>query len=834
MSAGNRPCSEPNLRDSWARAGEALRERTTQVEAVVRAAYDRHLAPDSSEGLALVAVGGFGRREMFPHSDVDLLLVTAKPAVPERLRDSIRDFLQSLWDSGLRVSHSVRTVEDCAELHEENVELSVSLLDERFLSGDRGLHAALGIALARLFYGQRQTLARHLCRLARARHAKHGGSIYQLEPNIKEGQGGLRDYQLAGWLNRLRNAQPDRTPRAEPLPELDAARDFLFALRGFLHRRAGRDANSLSFDLQEELADCFEADPADWMRRYYRHAREIAHAALRTIEAVDEQASSLLLQFRDWRSRVSNAEFYVSRERVYFRAPNRLELDPALVLRLFVFVAHHGLRLALETERRIDERAARLRAWFQESPGTLWPALEELLGEPHCALALRAMHQAGVLVMLLPEWAAVECLVIRDFYHRYTVDEHTLHAIETLTALRGSAEPALRRLADLYSEVDDPGLLAFALIFHDLGKAARTGRHVPESVRLAEASMLRIGVPEEQRNAVRMLIEGHLDLSSVMSARDLDDPSTACFLAERAGTVEILKKLTLLTYADVSAVKPGAMTPWRLEQLWRVYLIAHRALTRELGAGRMGTPGAADLAEAKEFVDGFPVRYLRTHSPARIEADMELERRSRERGVAVDIRRENGFHRLTLVARDRPLLLASIAGALAGFGMNIRKAEGFANRHGIVLNTFVFEDPHRTLELNPTETDRLRLTVERVTLGRLDVRELLRSRAVPRPPSRRAHIVPTVTFDSEASGSATLVEVVAEDRPGLLYALASAIAEAGDDISVVLIDTEAHKAIDVFYVTRGGRKLAADEEAPLRDVLLKACQRPEWTKNGSK
>jgi [protein-PII] uridylyltransferase len=217
------------------------------------------------------------------------------------------------------------------------------------------------------------------------------------------------------------------------------------------------------------------------------------------------------------------------------------------------------------------------------------------------------------------------------------------------------------------------------------------------------------------------------------------------------------------------------------------------------------------------------VRYLRTHSRADIEAHLELERRSRERGVALDIRREDGFYRLTLVAADRPALLASIAGALAGFGMNILKAEGFANRHGTILDSFVFEDPHRTLELNPTEADRLRVTIERVVLGRLEVKELLRSRPVPAPPSKRSRVVPTVSFDGQASDTATLIEVVAEDRPGLLYSLTSAIASVGANIEVVLIDTEAHKAIDVLYVTWAGKKLTAEQQATLRERLLAAC-----------
>jgi [protein-PII] uridylyltransferase len=826
MTAGNRPSSNFDPQEIWAQPGDVLARRTAFVEAAVLAAYEKHLAVGAPEGLALLAVGGFGRREQFPHSDVDLLLLTDKEAVPERLRDAIRSFLQSLWDCSLRVSHSVRTVADCSDLHEQNIELHISLLDERFLAGDRGLHAKLDLALARFFHGRRQALARHLCRLARERHAKYGGSIYQLEPNIKEGPGGLRDHQLVAWLGRLRNTQPDRLPRAEPIPELFPARDFLFGLRHYLHHRAGRDSNALTFDFQEEIADYFKIDPAGWMRRYFTHARAVWRAANRAMEASDEQASTLLVQFRDWRSRVSNAEFYVSKERVYLRAPNRLEHDPALALRLFDFVGRHGMAPALETERRLEEHVPALRSAFHKMAKSLWPVLEELLATPHCARALRAMQQAGILAAVFPEWERVECLVIRDFYHRYTVDEHTLRAIETLTELRTTKDPALRRLADLYSEVDDPELLALALLFHDLGKAARTGRHVVESVKISDEALPRIGVPEEKKRAVRVLIEGHLDLSAVMNSRDPDDPRTARFLAERSGTLEILKKLTLLTYADISAVNPGAMTPWRLDQLWRVYLIAYHELTRELETDRITEPAALEAPGAEELIQGFPVRYLRTHSQAEIESHVELEQRSRERGVALDIRKEDGFYRLTLVARDRPALLASLAGALAGFGMNILKAEGFANRNGTILDTFVFADPHRTLELNPTEVDRLRLTIERVVLGKLDVKELLRNRPVPAPPSKRSRIAPTVSFNSEASETATLIEVVAEDRPGLLYALTSAIAAAGANIEVVLIDTEAHKAIDVLYVTWGGKKLSSPQQAALRDSLLEACAGP--------
>jgi [protein-PII] uridylyltransferase len=307
-----------------------------------------------------------------------------------------------------------------------------------------------------------------------------------------------------------------------------------------------------------------------------------------------------------------------------------------------------------------------------------------------------------------------------------------------------------------------------------------------------------------------------------MNTRDLDEPSTGSFLAERCGTVERLKDLALLTYADISAVNPSAMTPWRLEQLWRLYLVAHDELTRELDTERIEVPPAFS-PEMTGFLAGFPARYLRTHSEEDVQAHSVLYERARSLGVAVEVRKRNGTYSLIVAAQDRPFLLASIAGVLASFGMNILKAEAFGNRRGMILDTFAFEDPSHTLDLNPTEIERLRLTTERVVLGKSEVKHLLQDRPKA-PPTRRSRIRPSVSFNSEASVSATLIEVVAQDRPGLLYDLASAISSAGCNIEVVLIDTEAHKALDVFYVTAEGKKLAAGLQATLSENLLKACR----------
>ncbi len=328
--------------------------------------------------------------------------------------------------------------------------------------------------------------------------------------------------------------------------------------------------------------------------------------------------------------------------------------------------------------------------------------------------------------------------------------------------------------------------------------------------------MTRLQVPEEIQQAVLFLIEHHLDLSAVMTTRDLSEPSTARHIAASSGTIEQLKMLTLLTYADISAVNPAAMTDWRLEQLWKVYLSGHEEFTRELEADRI-PPSAQASRETAGFLEGFPTRYLKTHTPAQIATHIELARQ----GTAVDLARVSGTYRLIVVTPDRPFLLASISGALASFGMNILKAEAFSNTRGQALDTFIFDDPHRTLELNPGESDHLRDVVLRAVLGKLDVDKLMQKR---RRPALTARIAPSVSFDNEVSETSTLIEIMAEDRPGLLYDFTNTISSEGANIEVILIDTEAHRALDVFYVRAEGRKLSESQMGRLRSKLFEVSK----------
>jgi [protein-PII] uridylyltransferase len=796
----------------------SLAERANSVDRLVTEAAGELLFPTIPDGLALISVGGYGRRQLFPFSDVDLLLLCANEEIPRRHKPEISAFLQRLWDSGLRVSQSVRTPEECLAVHDQNTELNISLLDQRFLSGDRPLFAALSKKFPRFVQSNRDALMRNLVGLTRERHAKYADTFYHLEPNVKETPGGLRDIQFIRWMEQLREADATRLTAPDAPVELRQAFHFLAGLRCALHLQAGRDQNQLTFDAQDALADSAGSkDVAALMRQYYRHARTVHRAALRSLELWDAQSSALFAQFVGWRSRLSNADFAVHRERVHFRAPQQLESNPELVLRLFEFVARHGIALSTEAVTQLEARLAHLREYFDE-PRSLWPALNQILSQPHAPMAIRSMHETGVLFALFPALEQIECLVVRDFFHRYTVDEHTLVAIQ-------NACTAPEKYGELLRELPQKGVLLFALLFHDSGKpsseaAAGYAGHVEASLRAADAAMRRIRMPAQERDAVSFLIRNHMELSLAMRSRDLADPKAIEDLAQTVGTEDRLKALTLVTYADISAVNPSVMTPWRSSQLWRLYLAVYRELTRELSEQRIADlpprPGA-------ELLEGLPVRYLRTHSEDEIAEHIALAAKSEARGVAVDIHSLDSAWQLTVITGDRPGLFARMAGTLAGFGMNILHAEAFSNRRGQILDTFVFADPTRTLELNPSELDRLRITAERVILGKLDVRELLKNRPKPKPLSRKVRVPAAIRFDEEASTTATLVEIVAEDRPGLLYDLASAISSSGGNIEVVLIDTQANRAIDVFYVTVKGRKLTASEQSSMGEELRKAC-----------
>ena len=823
-------------------SGHLLAERTTRTDLIVQQLSARCLT-GGPQGVpySVVAVGGYGRSELFPQSDVDLLLLVEDESAVSALKNPLANLLRELWDGGLHASHSVRTISECVSLHDQNIELHISLLDNRFVVGDHELYEKLSRRLPDFFKKHETRLSRELADMARSRHAKFNQTVYHLEPNIKEAPGGIRDMHLLHWLALL---SVENSVAFEAVQDVQNSRAFLYDLRCFLHQRSQRDNNLLSFELQDRAAEAWSPlsgpplDPGEWMRDYYRHARRVSHAALKALDFVDTKALSLVRQFRDRRARLSTVSFKVSQDRVLLRNPSVTMRSAVELLELFTFVSRHGLHLSSDTHRWLLQNTEALQAMLREHK-IPWPVWHDFLSQPNVALALREMQEAGLLRAAIPTWSAIECLVVRDFYHRYTVDEHSIVAVEMIDQLAAKAnagrEPLqaegirAERIRTLLAEEDQLAILRLALLLHDVGKGTAPGHHVSGSIDAAEPVFEHLGVPDVDRETIRFLIRHHLDLSLVMTGRDVEDPATARDLTSQVGTLENLRRLTLLTFADISAVNPTAMTEWRLEQLWRVYLSAQEQLTRELISDRIGLNPSSDNRNLSEpdmeaFLHGFPTRYLRTHSAEQIQRHFQLAKMKEFIGVAVEVTQDSGSYLLTVVADDQPGRFASLCGALASFGMNILKAEAASNSQGCILDMIRFADPMRTLELNPEEVITLKRTVRSVVEGTCKVTDLLKSRMPVSRPSSGASISPVFRFHNEASDRCTLIDFVGEDRPGLLYDLTSALSDAGCNIELVLVDTEAHKAMDVFYVTAANEKLDAAAQDRLCSALMKAAR----------
>ena len=819
----------------------AVTGRAQLLDTLVSDLWRQHVVPRFGSGFALAALGGYGRGTLFPYSDVDLLFLAEAESLLAAVKDPVRELCQEMWDAGLRVSPTTRTLEHCSRFDQDNVEFTLSLLDCRFLAGDAALFERLRRkTLPQLVMREADGVVQRLSETTRTRHLRFGNTIFHLEPNLKDGPGGLRDFHVSHWLDTIaaldggRSMESLRLAQATDDREISDASDFLACARCFLHYRSNRDDNVISWEVQEEVAARGIANQgraitsSEWMRTYFRHARALHRNTTQLLDQASRARSSLYNSFQRWRSRVSNDEFSVVEGRVYLQQAVGAR-DAAVVLRLLTFVARHGMALSPETERRIRNARRGLRETMPQD-AQLWQHLRELLVLPHAAEALRAMHSLELLTLAVPEFEAIDSLVLRDLYHRYTVDEHTFLAIESLHRLKNDLE-WLRPFSELLAELEQPELLFLALLLHDTGKGLDGADHIHSSLQLAAAAVDRMGLPADDAQTVCFLIAMHLEMSATMRRRDIYDPQTVRELAGKLGTPERLKMLTLLTLADIKAVNPEALTPWKAENLWRLYTGTANYYTRSVDEHRFHAEVCSEQVERivallpkrrshlLRFLDGLPQRYLLSHSPEQVILHFEMANQLRSEPVQVGMRRISGHHELTIVTEDRAGLFATLAGILYGWGMDIVKASAFSNRAGVIVDSFYFKDRFRTLELNPPERERFRKTIVQILLREMRLDSLLESRLKADTRPARLKVETRLRYDNECSPGSTLLEVITQDRPGLLHTISSTLATENCSIEVALIDTEGAVAHDVFYLTCDGLKLTREQQRAIEWAL---------------
>lgn len=815
-----------------ARGGAAAAEVfSTRVDEILRRLHASAAQPATP--VALVAIGGYGRRHLCLHSDIDLLfLFDGEIAASEE--QFVTDLLHPLWDLGLDIGQQVRRLDELGEAQADNPEFLVALRDARFLVGDAALFAKFDTTVRGAQSVWRQPTIDALLGLVGARHRQYNATIYQLEPDVKEAPGALRDVSaIRTFVGLTQPPLGGSGPTSAQLDEaLNEAEEFFLRIRSLLHLENTRNLNGLSHEHQETVARCFGSPGSEaggrveaLMSAYFHHARIVSR--------------SLAAALRDAKPPVSvipeepvGANLRRDTHGVGFVDTVRASLQPHTWLGLFQAAIDHDCAVSPESLAFVERHGGRY------SSEDYFPGVAErdqflhfLTPAPGLYERLTELHHTGLMGGMFPEFQKIYCRVIRDFYHKYTVDEHTLLTIRNLSLLADPEFTARRRFSGILAELGEPELIVLALLFHDVGKWSNKN-HAEESVRMVRGPMRRLRIAPESMHTVEFLIRHHLEMSVTAFRRDGDDPEVARQFARLVGTEDRLKMLCLLTLADVQAVSPEVLTPWKEELLWRLYVDTYNQLTLgygdevlETGQSRVSKlrdrrPPEISELQVTEFLEGLPQRYLRLVEPRAVYDHIRLSRNLEPDELRMTLVKQDDVWELSVVTKDRPRIFSNVCGVLSYFGMDIVRGQAMSNAQKVVLDLFRFIDADRFLALNEAAQEELTRVLQEVVAGDVDLPSMLKGReAAARSRRGKVRVSQVVHFDHHYSGRYTVLEVGGGNQWGLLYRISRVISEHGCDIDLVLISTEGDRAIDVFHLTRDGKKLSEGMEEELRGDL---------------
>ena len=812
------------------------------VDAVVCQLFrlaDEVVAPaqrEASEGCAVVALGGYGRRELNPGSDVDVMFLYPRRA-DDYVTSILNHVLYFLWDLGFSVGHSCRSLSDTLRMMDEDLTARTSMLEARFLAGSPGVFAEFQERMWRALQGRRaqQYIQIKLQEQAR-RHEKYGGSVYLQEPNVKEGPGGLRDFHTALWVARARHHLEDLNALQAlgllspvELAQCLQALDFLLRVRSELHYLHGGKNDVLSLPVQVPVAanlgfrDEATFGVERFMQQYYTRAGTLHQLSGRLAErCAARPGSHVEAVMKKLRARDIGDEFTELNRQVHILPAQSgcFREDPIRLLKIFWYRQEMGYDLSPEAKEAIRSNLALIDDEFRRSNRALGFFLALLKAPRGVADTLRQMHQLGMLSAYIPEFARVACLVQFDYYHRYTVDEHTFVLLDYLEALADTTDPRLQEFRRIAGELRKPETLKLAILFHDVGKGEGHG-HVERGVAIAEQALTRMGLAPGDVANVKFLVAQHLNMAHIAERRDLDDERLIIEFARLVGDEDLLKMLYLLSYLDINAVGPQVWTDWKGTLLWELFIKTHTILTRGVPEGEEEQRKAASLRAAlvaelgpefgvevvRQHLDLMPVRYVLTTSSAKVAQHLQLIEQVR-RGEPVAVRWNAypmaGYSEVAVCAPGAPGRFAKVVGTLTANGINILSAQLFSRADGVFIRTFQVSDGRGAAPDDETVWHRFTRDLKGVILDQVDVRELIKARRrdlLAKPVARSGEIHTRVEFDNVVSDRYTVIDVRAQDRLGLLYVITSTLSEMDLDVALAKIATEVDQAMDVFYVT---------------------------------
>lgn len=871
---------------------EICHARAAVLDALLRHLWDAAKASLSEQSrkefppLALVALGGYGRAELNPHSDIDFMFLHSRQVAAgsrplPHLSRILDGLLYPLWDIGLKIGHSVRSLEDCVKIANSDMQSKTALIEARFITGDEVLFKRFQQTLvSKCVAGYEAEYIAMRVADQTARRAKFGNSASMQEPNLKSGCGGLRDFQNLLWMacfkyrtHSLKELQAHALINESERKHLEAAYDFLLRVRTEMHYHTNRATDVLGKNLQPAVAynlGCRERSPSKriemFMRELYTHSRNIL-LITRTLE----QRLALLPQpgrlprlaltgrLSGWlpggRKRASepvdgfkflDGQIHATTSRVFRDHPRRL-------MRVFLYAQQRGLRLHPDLAQLIRNQLGLVDRAFRSDERVRETFLAILNQRGGVAPILRAMHEVDLLGKYLPEFGKLTCLVQHEFYHQYTADEHTLMCLEQLDRIWDAKTPPYSAYTSLFQKIERPFLLYLALLFHDVGKADGHGRHSEESCHLALRAAKRLKLDAAATQTLRLVIEHHLLMANVSQRRDLDDPAVIRQFAAKVQNPENLALLTLHTFVDSQATSDKLWNGFKDLLLNTLHYKAMQLLSGGTQFARAEEKHreqlrhevrrlAADHLSPEELEAHFatlPQRYFQIHAPKDVLADLMLTHRfmrlqvsEQEEPLAPVVNWHNepdrGYNVVKVCTWDRAGLFRMIAGSLSAAGLNILSAQIFTRTDDLVLDIFYVADAITGNLAGPDQRDRFEKVLRRALTGEeVDFPALIGRQNITRPLYQAytgERIVTQIRLDNEASDTRTLIEIETEDRIGLLYTISQTLTELTLDISAAKICTERGAALDSFYVRElsGTKVLAPERQRTIEHHLRQA------------